>query len=197
MKGFFSKIKKLYYNLFINRLSYIPLKLPVEKITDEFEALIRKKVARKVKEYHIREAAEEDIDSVVHLFDAAWHSTSMPYRPLSKKKLIDKIVHNPDALILIIDIKSVDCGFILLSFKGENNEIGNIPAIGIIPEYHHRGIGTLLGVASWDYFKTRGVKELRAKVYKDNQKSMNFLKGLGFEEDYEQDIGLLQGKIPF
>jgi len=37
-------------------------------------------------------------------------------------------------------------------------------------------------MAAWNYFKEKGLKELRCEVYNDNQKSFNFIKGLKFEE---------------
>ena len=190
-----SKLKKAYYRLFIARVVYIPMRLPVEKITEEFENFLREKVNQKINNSHIREANLDDLSSLIFLFDEAWHSTTMPYHPLSKKKIITKIFYNPDKKILIADIDSFDCGF---AFIGQiNDDIGEISALGILPEYQHKGIGTLLGIASWDFFRERGVNVLQCKVYKDNQISKSFLKGIGFEENLPQNSEILYKKIPF
>jgi L-amino acid N-acyltransferase YncA len=37
-------------------------------------------------------------------------------------------------------------------------------------------------MAAWDYFKKKGVKELRCEVFKDNAVSYNFIKSIGFVE---------------
>ena len=196
MERFISKLRKTYYRVFSDRVEYIPMRLPVEKITEEFEKLLRAKIKRKVRNYHIREADEDDLNSIVYLFDQAWHSTTMPFIPLSKNKIAANVLHNPDKMFLIAEIDSKDCGFVLIVISEHDKTVGEISALGIVPEYQHKGIGTLLGIASWDVFKERGVKELRCKVYKDNQISKSFLMGLGFEEISVRDKALMHNKIP-
>ena len=80
-----------------------------------------------------------------------------------------------------------DSGFALIYFTGEKKQVGVIAGMGIIPELQRKGLGTILGMAAWDYFKKNGVAELRCKVYKENKISYNFIKGLHFEE-YDEDF---------
>jgi ribosomal protein S18 acetylase RimI-like enzyme len=47
-------------------------------------------------------------------------------------------------------------------------------------------LGTILGLAAWNYFKEKGLKELRCEVYKENLRSYNFIKSLNFEEFGEE-----------
>ena len=94
-----------------------------------------------------------------------------------------KLVKNSDTLILIAKVNSVDKGFAIIHLIGDNNEIGVISALGVVPELQHKGLGTILGMACWDYFKEKGVLELKCIVYEENLVSYSFITGLGFEEE--------------
>ena len=102
------------------------------------------------------------------------------------------MLKDPNIIFLIAKVDGDYQGFALIYYTGEEKEIGVIAGMGIIPEYHRKGLGTILGLATWDYFKQKGVFELRCKVYKDNEISYKFIKGLGFEE---HDDSFTQWKI--
>jgi ribosomal protein S18 acetylase RimI-like enzyme len=157
------------------------MRLLVRKITPEFEKTLREKIGRSLMHSNVREATMGDIACLIELHNKAWHSAPMPYRPLNKDSII-KMLKNPNIIFLIAKVEGIDRGFALIYFTGEEKEIGVIAGMGIIPEYQRKGLGTVLGVAVWDYFKNKGVFELRCKVYKDNESSYNFIKSLGFEE---------------
>ena len=110
----------------------------------------------------------------------------MPYRPL-KKDSINNLLNDSSVVFLIAKVNGEDSGFALIYFTGEKQRTGVIAGMGIIPELQRKGLGTILGMAAWDYFKEKGVVELRCKVYKENQISYNFIKGLHFEE-YDDDF---------
>ena len=57
-----------------------------------------------------------------------------------------------------------------------------IAGLGVLPRFQRKGLGTVIGMAAWNYFKKKGVKELRCEVYKSNTVSYNFIASLGFEE---------------
>jgi ribosomal protein S18 acetylase RimI-like enzyme len=183
LKKFFSHIFSGWYD---KDLNYIQMRLPVEKITPDFEKNIKDKIAHNVISAEIREASPADIECLIELHDKAWQSTPMPFRPL-KRDSIEQMLKDPNIIFLIAKIEGDDRGFALLYFTGQDNIIGVIAGMGIIPEYHRQGVGTILGMATWEYFKKKGVLELRCKVYKDNKISYQFIKGLGFEE-YERDF---------
>ncbi|MHA1274891.1 MAG: GNAT family N-acetyltransferase, partial [Promethearchaeota archaeon] len=67
------------------------------------------------------------------------------------------------------------------------NEYGIIAGLGVLPRFQRKGLGKILGMAAWDLFKKKGVKELRCEVYIENKSSYNFIKSLGFEE-YEKKV---------
>jgi ribosomal protein S18 acetylase RimI-like enzyme len=92
-----------------------------------------------------------------------------------------QIYDYPETRILIAKVYGADAGFAILDFEGPNQEYGIIAGLGVIPRFQRKGLGTVLGMASWEYFKKKGVKELRCEVYKDNTVSYNFISSLGFE----------------
>lgn len=48
-------------------------------------------------------------------------------------------------------------------------------------EYRRNGFGTILIEKGWDLIKSKGVKNVFVYVYKDNFKSLNLCKGLGYK----------------
>jgi ribosomal protein S18 acetylase RimI-like enzyme len=162
------------------------MRLPVNEITKEFEDNLKNKIEHNIIHAKIREAKPEDLETIVEMHDKSWKSTPMPYHQLNKEKIL-KLFDDPEIVFLLASVDSVDSGFIVLYFTGNKNEIGVIAGLGIIPELQRKGLGTILGMAAWDYFKKTNVKELRCKVYKDNKISYDFIKGLGFKE-YDRDI---------
>jgi ribosomal protein S18 acetylase RimI-like enzyme len=160
---------------------YIQMKLPVDKITNEFEDEIKKRVETNILRAKIREATKEDLDSVVFLHNRSWMTSSTPFSPISLDT-IKKIFEFQDTKILIAKVYGTDSGFVILDYEGKNKEYGIICGLGVLPRFQRKGLGTVIGMAAWDYFKKRGVKELRCEVYKENIVSYNFIKSLGFEE---------------
>lgn len=187
-----------WFRNFINRIAsnvedslksesdYIQMRLLVNAITEDFEKKLRQRANQNNKNYEIREANKEDIKSIVRLYKQAWHSTPMPYHTLNEQNLIE-MMEDPNIVFLIAYMDSTESGFALIYFSGENDEVGVIAGLGVIPELQRKGLGTLLGLAAWEYFKERGVKELRCKVYKKNPISYSFIKGLKFKE-YDDDM---------
>ena len=157
------------------------MRLPVEKITPEYEAKLAEKVEHNIFHAKIREVTENDLESVMTVYNRAWLTSNTPYSRISVGSLRE-IFQHPDTVILIGRVYGSDGGFIILDYEGPNKEFGVIAGLGILPRYQRKGLGTVLGVAGWKYFKEKGVKELHCEVYVDNKASYNFIKGLGFEE---------------
>ena len=162
-------------------MKYIQMRLPVEKITPEFEEQIRKRVEKNILRAKIREAKKEDLESVSHVYNRSWMTSSTPFSPLTADSL-KQIYEYPETEILIANVYGTDAGFVILDFEGSDNKTGVIAGLGVIPRFQGKGLGTVLGMASWDYFKKKGVKELICEVYIDNKVSYNFIKSLGFED---------------
>ncbi|MFX0072530.1 MAG: GNAT family N-acetyltransferase [Candidatus Hermodarchaeota archaeon] len=165
----------------IEGLVYIQMRLPVDKITKEFEENIKNSAKFKNLNVKIREASENDLTVIINIYNKAWMTSNTPFSPLSFES-IKNLYNFPDTTILIAKIYGIDAGFLILDFEGQKQEIGFITALGILPRFQRKGIGSVLGVASWDYFKNKEIKELRTEVYINNHKSKKFLKFIGFEE---------------
>jgi len=174
--------------LYQDGMVYIQMSLPVEKITKEFETKLKDKIEHNIIKAKIREAVKEDLDSLKHIYNRAWLTSNTPFRPITKTDL-NKILDYPDTVFLIGKVYGTDAAFILLDFEGENNEYAIIAALAVIPRFQRRGVGSVLGMASWQYLKENypNVKEIRCEVYKDNKVSYSFIKGIGFEE-YDRKI---------
>jgi ribosomal protein S18 acetylase RimI-like enzyme len=174
-------IDELEDELITSGLEYIQMRLPVTKITPEFEKNITEKIEHNILRAKIREAELNDLESVVALYNRSWMTSNTPYSPLSYESL--KIIFNyPETKILMAKVYGSDAAFVILDFEGPNNQYGIIAGLGVIPRFQRKGLGTVIGAAAWNYFKKKGVKELRCEVYKDNKVSYNFIKSIGFEE---------------
>ncbi len=160
---------------------YKQMRLPVEKITPEFEAQMKEKIEQNFHQASIREATEKDLSIVVDIYNKSWLTSNTPFRPMEKETL-KKIFMDSDTVFLIARVFGIDSAFVILDFEGKNNEYGVIAGLGVIPKFQRKGLGTVLGLATWNYFKKKGVKELRCEVYKNNEISTNFIKALKFEE---------------
>ncbi len=165
----------------VESLEYIQMKLPVSDITSEFEEKLTKKVKSNILRAKIREAIEEDLPSVKYLYDRSWLTSQTPFSAISVSSL-KTIWEYPETIILIAKVYGSDAGFAILDCEGENQEIGVIAGMGIIPRFQRKGLGTVIGMAAWNYFKKKGIKELRCEVYKGNTVSYQFIKSIGFKE---------------
>ncbi|MBY9019005.1 MAG: GNAT family N-acetyltransferase [Candidatus Lokiarchaeota archaeon] len=159
---------------------YFQMRLPVKKITSEFDRNLRNMANHSVFHAKIRVANLDDIESFMKLHELAWKSTKMRYKPFSKELLTD-LINDQHIIFLIAKVNNVDSGFAIMYFTGENKDVGIITALGVVPELQGKGLGTILVIEIWDYFKKNGAKELRCRVEKDNMNAYRFIKSLGFE----------------
>ena len=181
-------VDKTTEELYQDGMVYIQMRLPVEKITKEFEDKLTDKIEHNIIQGKIRKATKEDLNTLKNIYNRAWLTSNTPYRPITKTDLLTILEHS-DTIFLIGKIYGIDAAFVLLDFEGENKEYAIIAALAVIPRFQRRGVGTILGMAAWNYLKEyyHHVKEIRCEVYKDNVVSYAFIKGIGFEE-YERRV---------
>ena len=177
------EVDKVAEELYQDGMVYIQMKLPVEKLTNEFEKNLKEKIEHNIVQANIREATKSDLESLKYIYNRAWLTSNTPFRPITKTDL-QKILEYPETVFLIAKLYGSDAAFLLLDFEGENKEFAIIAALAVIPRFQRKGLGSVLGMASWQYLKTEfpNVKEIRCEVYKDNKVSYAFIKGIGFEE---------------
>jgi ribosomal protein S18 acetylase RimI-like enzyme len=162
-------------------LTYIQMKLPIEKITEEMEKQLRESIESHIKKAKIRECKEEDLPHVMQIYNRAWMTTNTPFSPIELEDL-KNIYQYPHTVILIANLYGKDVGFIILDFEGDNQQYGVIAGLGVLPQYQRRGLGRAMAIAAWDEFKKRDVEELRCEVYEKNTVAHNFIQTIGFEE---------------
>ena len=175
------RIPELQKQILNNGMVYLQMRLPIDKITREYENALRDKIEKSIYQANIREAELKDLSIITDIYNKSWLLSSTPFRPIQKETL-KSIFNDQNTVFLIANVYGNDGGFIILDFEGLNNEFGVIAGLGVLPRFQGKGLGTTLGMAAWNFFKEKGLKELRCEVFKDNKNSFNFIKGLNFEE---------------
>ena len=175
------RIPELQKQILNNGMVYLQMRLPIDKITKEFENALKDKIEKSIYQANIREAELKDLSIITDIYNKSWLLSSTPFRPIQKETL-KSIFNDQNTVFLIANVYGNDGGFIILDFEGLNNEFGVIAGLGVLPRFQGKGLGTTLGMAAWNFFKEKGLKELRCEVFKDNKNSFNFIKGLNFEE---------------
>jgi ribosomal protein S18 acetylase RimI-like enzyme len=177
------EISKVAEKLYRDGMIYTQMRLSIDKITKTFENKLKDKIEHNILHAEIRKASKSDIDSIKELYNRSWLTSNTPFRPITKTSLLS-IFEDPDSIFLIGKVYGQDAAFILLDFEGENKEFAVIAALAVLPRFQRRGLGTILGMAGWNYLRQHypNLKELRCEVYKDNEISHSFIKWIGFEE---------------
>jgi len=177
------ELDKTAEEIYRDGMVYVQMRLSVNKITEEFEDKLKYKINHNILHANIREANTSDLDSIKHLYNKSWLTSNTPFRPITKTSLL-QIFEDPDTVFLIGKVYGKDAAFVILDFEGENKECAVIAALAVLPRYQRRGLGTILGMAAWNFLKEnyKYVKELKCEVYKDNKTSYSFIKWIGFEE---------------
>lgn len=177
------EVNKTSDDLYKDGMVYIQMRLPVEKITVQFEEKLIGKIEHNIIKAKIREAIKSDLETLKTIYNRSWLTSNTPFRPITKTDL-SNILNDIDTVFLIAKIYGIDAAFVLLDFEGPNKEYAIIAALAVLPRFQRKGVGTALGMASWRYFKKKypNVKELRCEVYTGNTVSYSFIKGIGFEE---------------
>ena len=94
------------------------------------------------------------------------------------------VVSLPFWIALNSDEKCI--GFI--SIKTQYGRTGDIYVLGVLPEYHRRGVGRLLVSKAEEYLRSNNYKYIIVKTlsdiveYEPYEKTRKFYKGIGFEE---------------
>lgn len=181
------EIDKASDELYQDGMVYIQMKLPVNKITNDFEDKLEEKI-HNVVQAKIREATKSDLDTLKNLYNRSWLTSNTPFRPIRKTDLL-KILDDPDTVFLIARVYGIDAAFVLLDFEGPNHEYAIIAALAVLPRFQRKGVGTYIGMSAWNYLKQNysNIQEIRAEVYKDNKVSYSFMRGIGFKE-YERKV---------
>ncbi|MFX0081999.1 MAG: GNAT family N-acetyltransferase [Candidatus Hodarchaeota archaeon] len=162
-------------------MKYIQMVLPLNKITKEVETVLKENVERNIIQAKIREVKENDLENLITLYNRAWLTSHEPFRALTIDDVKD-LYNDPDLIIFIARVYGIDAGFMILDFEGPKQEYGIIVAMGVIPRFQRKGLGKIMALTAWEFFKKKNIIELRSEVYIDNYASYNFLKSLGFED---------------
>ncbi len=161
--------------------AYIILRLPRNKITEEFEGALDNKIQDNFTKPKFEVATAQDADRVTWLHNRSFMTSGTPFRAMTPDLFL-KLLEDPKCFILIARLYGADAGFIIVDIDGENDEFGLISGLGIIPRFQRKGLATALAYEAWNRFLKENVEELRCEVYVTNISSLSFVMSLGFEE---------------
>jgi len=181
VRGLFSNIQKGLTDIYQEDENYIKLGLSISKAKDIAVEKLEKYVKSHKTDVKIREANKEDIVKINQIYHESWNASHLPMKEVTEE-LFMEIFEDEDTKFLIAKLDSQDVGFILVEFNKLNKEIGLISGLGVVPKYQGKGLGKYLALEAWNFFKDKGIKELRCEVYKENKVAISFIKSLGFEE---------------
>lgn len=161
--------------------AYIILRLPRERITEEFEGALNNQIRDNFTKPKIEVATIQDAERLTMLHNRSFMTSGTPFRALTPELALE-LITDPKCYILIARLYGTDAGFIIVDLYGENDQFGLISALGIIPRFQRKGLATVLAYEAWNRFLKENVKELRCEVYVTNNSSLSFVTSLGFEE---------------
>ena len=80
-------VDKTTEELYQDGMVYIQMRLPVEKITKEFEDRLIDKIEHNIIQGKIREATKRDLGTLKNIYNRAWLTSNTPFRPITKTDL--------------------------------------------------------------------------------------------------------------
>ncbi len=116
------------------KYTYIHLKLPTEKITDEFENILHDKVEHNLFKPKIELATIENAQRVSKIYNRSWLTSGVPFSPMTYNKF-EILFRDPKCNVFVAKVFGIDAGFIVTYLEGENDEFGIIAGLGIIPRF--------------------------------------------------------------
>lgn len=161
--------------------AYIILRLPKERITEEFEEALNNKIRDNFAKPKIERATIQDADRLTKLHNRSFMTSGTPFRAMTPDLFL-RLFEDLKCNILIAKVYGVDTGFIIVDYEGECDQYGVITGLGIAPRFQRKGIATALAYEAWNRFFKESVEELRCEVYITNNRSLSFVTSLGFEE---------------
>ncbi len=162
-------------------IRYKQLRMPINKITEEFQQFIEHKVTLNFPRANIIVASEKDVNNIARLYNRAWLTSNTPFQRI-EPEIFERMIKNPRSHFLMAKVYGIAAGFIIADIEGENDELGFITGLAIEPRFQRKGLGTALALAAWNLVFKGTVKELRCEVYVENIRSLKFVKSMGFEE---------------
>lgn len=181
-----SSLEKIENQLVNMGMTYILMRLPIDDNIENLENQVRKQIPQDIAKAEIREANEDDLETVLHLYNRAWTTSHTPLSVITLDAL--KQIHEyPETSIFLARYKGFDVGFIIIDMDEPESGIGTIEGLGVRPRFQNKGLGKVLGLAAWRHFKEKNMKELRCEVHEDNNISHDFIKSLGFKE-YDRKV---------
>ncbi len=125
------------------------------------------------KEYIVREAKEEDLETIVRLEKASFPEYPYPF------KVFEELLMRCPKYFLIVEYKGRISGYVCGRLVGKS--LGVVVSIAVEPELRRRGIGRILMLELESRFRENHVKTVRLEVGVDNDAAIRLYESLGYE----------------
>lgn len=98
------------------------------------------------------------------------------YQPYTPKEVSETLIHATDLQFLMLGSKGIGFTWTRLDDQG----IGLIEPVGIVPEYQQRGFGRYLLKQPMLHLRNRGAQRIEIGAWQDNQHALGLYRSLGF-----------------
>jgi ribosomal protein S18 acetylase RimI-like enzyme len=133
----------------------------------------------------IRPAVEADLDSVVeNLWSVAsegrWIGTEVPFDRVERRRLYQRTMEMPDALLLVAEVDGQVVGQI--GVQVARYGVADL-GMAIVDGYRNQGIGTALLEAAISWAARSGAHKMSLEVWPHNEGGLALYRKLGFVEE--------------
>jgi RimJ/RimL family protein N-acetyltransferase len=141
--------------------------------------------AEQVHPHTIRPAVEADLDAIVdNLWSVAaegrWIGTEVPFDRVERRRLYQRMIEMPSALLLVADVDGQVVGQIGLQVARYGvADLG----MAIVDGYRNQGIGTALLEAAISWAAGTGAHKISLEVWPHNEGGLALYRKLGFVEE--------------
>ncbi|MBO3832360.1 MAG: ribosomal protein S18-alanine N-acetyltransferase [Candidatus Brockarchaeota archaeon] len=125
------------------------------------------------KERIVREAKEEDLETIVRLEKASFPKYSYPF------KVFEELLMRCPKYFLVAEYNGRVSGYVCGRVVGKS--VGVVVSIAVEPELRRRGIGRILMLELESRFREKHVKTVRLEVGVDNDAAIRLYESLGYE----------------
>ena len=146
----------------------------------------------------LRNAVLSDIPHIIHIAEAAWFVTYLPFIEAAQVQFMFDAIYNPEALATVMQQEgafsllafdeSHPAGFAIASPAGQPEGVLKISKIYVKPEMQGKKVGKQLMQATINLAKHNNFRKLLLNVNRFNEKAIIFYEKCNFAKTAEEDI---------
>lgn len=164
----------------LGNLGFKPIHYYFSMILDDYNLYIPPDTPQGI---YIRNRGEiDDYKSVVQVINEAFKGSFLwsEVKAGKYKRMHEKFKENHVVGYAIAYEDTKVVGFCQSYFNTSNNQVGIINTLGVLPSYHHRGIGSALFASRVEFLRDKGCKTINLPVDAKNKKALKLYEKFGF-----------------